>query len=116
MTTSPTVRMLGFVNHIPPAPDIEESIARALDWVVDVIEEAACPSPSPASDSPPRALRPKAGSMQLHEYASIIRSKNAGPFCLTIDVFFADAGGYALARRSDLLTVPGVARACGELT
>ena len=37
MTTSPTVRMLGFVNHIPPAPDIEESIARALDWGVDVI-------------------------------------------------------------------------------
>jgi len=51
--------------------------------------------------------------MQLHEYASIIRSKNAGPFCLTIDIFFADAGGYALARRSDLLTVPGVARAYG---
>ena len=37
MTNSPTVRMLGFVNHIPPAPDIEESIARALDWGVDVI-------------------------------------------------------------------------------
>ena len=31
------VRILGFVNHIAPAPDIEESIARALDWGVDVI-------------------------------------------------------------------------------
>jgi hypothetical protein len=31
------VRILGFVNHIAPAPDIEESIARALEWGVDVI-------------------------------------------------------------------------------
>src|ERR1700730_10042785 len=81
---------------------------------------SSCPWPTRASRSPPPSgdsrgpgSRPKAGSMQLHEYASIIRSKNAGPFCLTIDVFFADAGGYALARRSDLLTVPGVARAYG---
>ena len=51
--------------------------------------------------------------MQLSERASIIRSKNAGPFCLTIDVFFADAESYELARGSALLTVTGVARAYG---
>ena len=51
--------------------------------------------------------------MLLSERASIIRSKNAGPFCLTIDVFFADAESYELARSSALLTVPGVARAYG---
>ncbi len=65
--------------------------------------------------------------MLLSEHASIIRSKNAGPFCLTIDVFFADAESYELARSSTLLTVPGVAarirrrrprasRACGGTT
>jgi Acyclic terpene utilisation family protein AtuA len=32
-----SVRILGFVNHIAPARDIEESIARALSWGVDVI-------------------------------------------------------------------------------
>jgi len=32
-----TVRILGFVNHIAPAADIEESIARAFEWGVDVI-------------------------------------------------------------------------------
>jgi Acyclic terpene utilisation family protein AtuA len=35
--TTESVRILGFVNHIPPAPDIEESIERALEWGVDVI-------------------------------------------------------------------------------
>jgi hypothetical protein len=51
--------------------------------------------------------------VQLHEAASIIRSKNAGPFSLTIDVFFRDAESYALARSSELLTVNGVAAAYG---
>ena len=39
MTAEPAgrTRILGFVNHIAPASDIEESIARALDWGVDVI-------------------------------------------------------------------------------
>jgi hypothetical protein len=32
-----SVRILGFVNHIAPAADIERSIARALEWGVDVI-------------------------------------------------------------------------------
>ncbi|MFF5989462.1 acyclic terpene utilization AtuA family protein [Prauserella flavalba] len=31
------VRILGFVNHIAPGPDIEASIERAFEWGVDVI-------------------------------------------------------------------------------
>jgi hypothetical protein len=31
------VRILGFVNHIPPAADIDESIARAFEWGVDAV-------------------------------------------------------------------------------
>ncbi len=31
------VRILGFVNHIPPSAEIEEEIAQALEWGVDVI-------------------------------------------------------------------------------
>lgn len=34
---SEQVRILGFVNHIAPAADIEDEIARALEWGVDVI-------------------------------------------------------------------------------
>lgn len=49
--------------------------------------------------------------MRLYEYASIIRSKNAGPFCVTIDIFFTGDDDYALARGSRLLTVSGVADA-----
>ena len=32
-----SVRILGFVNHIAPSPDIEEAIERAFSWGVDVI-------------------------------------------------------------------------------
>jgi len=31
------VRILGFVNHIPPAADIEDEIAQAMEWGVDAI-------------------------------------------------------------------------------
>ncbi len=31
------VRILAFVNHIPPGPEIEQAIARAFDWGVDVV-------------------------------------------------------------------------------
>jgi hypothetical protein len=51
--------------------------------------------------------------VRLHEAVSVIRSKNAGPFSLTIDIFFRDAETYARARASTLLTVAGVAAAYG---
>lgn len=51
--------------------------------------------------------------MRLADAVDIVRSKNAGPFALTVDLFFRDAELYAAARRSTLLTVPGVATAYG---
>jgi hypothetical protein len=45
--------------------------------------------------------------------ASIVRSKNAGPFCLTVDVFFSDEDVFATAQASSLLTPSGVAAAYG---
>jgi hypothetical protein len=51
--------------------------------------------------------------MRLYECAAIIRSKNAGPFALTIDIFFKDAESYRSAKASKLLTPAGVAAAYG---
>jgi hypothetical protein len=51
--------------------------------------------------------------MRLYDAAAIIRSKNAGPFAVTIDLFFADAANYRQARSSALLTPAGVAAAYG---
>ena len=31
---------------------------------------------------------------RLDEIAKVIRSKNAGPFCLTLDILFGDEGSY----------------------
>jgi hypothetical protein len=49
--------------------------------------------------------------VRLYDAAAIVRSKNAGPFAVTIDLFFPDEDTYALARASALLTPAGVARA-----
>jgi hypothetical protein len=43
--------------------------------------------------------------------AAIIRTKNAGPFHLTIDVFFDDADSFAAAKRSNRLDAAAVAAA-----
>ncbi|MET0740952.1 MAG: DUF4387 family protein [Candidatus Nanopelagicales bacterium] len=51
--------------------------------------------------------------MLLRDAASIVRSKNAGPFWLTVDVFFTDADAFEAAQSSALLTVAGVAAAYG---
>ncbi len=51
--------------------------------------------------------------MRLYDAAEIVRSKNAGPFAVTIDLFFDDEDNYQLARSSRLLTPAGVAAAYG---
>lgn len=51
--------------------------------------------------------------MRLYDAAQVIRSKNAGPFAVTVDLFFRDAATFDLARRSRLLTPAGVAAAYG---
>lgn len=48
--------------------------------------------------------------MKLHELASVVRSKNAGPFLLTIDVFFTDQVAFERVRASGLLERESVAR------
>lgn len=47
--------------------------------------------------------------MQLYDCASSIRSKNAGPFTLTIDVMFADERTYDDVLASPRLTQAGIA-------
>jgi hypothetical protein len=51
--------------------------------------------------------------MRLYDAAAIVRSKNAGPFTVTVDIFFDDPGLFAAARASRLLTPAGVAAAYG---
>jgi hypothetical protein len=46
----------------------------------------------------------------LGELARLIRSKNAGPFVLTFDIMFDDAGTFERVRRSGALSREAVAR------
>ena len=43
--------------------------------------------------------------MKLAELASLIRSKNAGPFILTFDIMFPDGDSYLRAKKSGALTI-----------
>lgn len=47
--------------------------------------------------------------LALKDLASVIRSKNAGPLCLTIDLFFRDRAGFERALNSAALAPEQVA-------
>jgi Domain of unknown function (DUF4387) len=51
--------------------------------------------------------------VKLWESASLIRSKNAGPFVLTFDVIFSDREAYEKVRDSGMLTARAVAAMYG---
>ncbi|MFO8056396.1 MAG: DUF4387 domain-containing protein [bacterium] len=53
------------------------------------------------------------GERKLQELASVIRSKNAGPFVLTLDVFFKDRESFGLVRDSGSITASSVAALYG---
>ena len=46
----------------------------------------------------------------LNDLASVLRSKNAGPFYITIDLFFPDLESYRRAAVPEFLTVERVAQ------
>ena len=54
-------------------------------------------------------MLPPVKPQTLASLARVLRSKNAGPTLLTIDIFFEDAAGYAQAAASPALSVPAVA-------
>jgi uncharacterized protein DUF4387 len=41
---------------------------------------------------------------RLEDIAKVIRSKNAGPFCLTLDVLFGDAASYTRVLEAGVIT------------
>ncbi len=51
--------------------------------------------------------------MKLSDVASIIRSKNAGPVAVTIDMMFPDEEAYRRALESPALTAQALARLYG---
>jgi len=54
-------------------------------------------------------------ALPLTELASVIRSKNAGPLCVTLDLFFRDQESYERAAQSDALNINAIAALYGLL-
>lgn len=48
-------------------------------------------------------------SVSLESLTEVIRSKNAGPFLITLDLFFKDQAGYELVKKSGVLTQSKIA-------
>jgi hypothetical protein len=48
---------------------------------------------------------------KLSDLATVVRSKNAGPFLITLDVFFKDEGTLKIVRDSGAITGPRIAEA-----
>jgi hypothetical protein len=46
----------------------------------------------------------------LGDLAKLVRSKNAGPFWLTVDIMFDDAGAYRRARDAEIVNRAAIAR------
>ena len=51
-----------------------------------------------------------AQSRRLVDLAQVIRSKNAGPLHLTLDIMFPDAASYGIAVQSPALSAEAIAR------
>jgi hypothetical protein len=60
-----------------------------------------------------QAVQAEANRRTLAELAQVIRSKNAGPTQLTIDVFLNDTAAYTLAAHSPALSCAAVAARYG---
>ena len=52
--------------------------------------------------------------MKLVDIAKVIRSKNAGPTTLTLDLLFNDAAGFELAAKSPALEAAAIAKLYGQ--
>lgn len=50
--------------------------------------------------------------MKLSALTTVLRSKNAGPFLTTFDVFFDDEQKYAMTRDSGVLNAETIAECC----
>lgn len=53
---------------------------------------------------------------RLYDLAKVLRSKNSGPFSITLDVLFDDAAAYAAVQRSGVFTAERVAALYGVAT
>lgn len=74
------------------------------------LSSTAGPQALDAGASEPEApARDLAESVALSDLAPVIRSKNAGPTQLTLDLFFRDAQAYGRAQASPALTAEAVA-------
>jgi hypothetical protein len=56
---------------------------------------------------------PEVESMKLTDIARVVRSKNAGPTTLTLDMMFNDEAGYQQARKSAALAPAAIAALYG---
>jgi hypothetical protein len=105
-----TVQIIGTGHPTPPNPEFIQSIALLQKKLpkptgTNVHSSAASHKPQTRSIAqPPRTLS---------DLCVVMRSKNAGPYEITLDAIFESEATYRMVRDSNLLTPANVARALG---
>ncbi|KAI1035623.1 hypothetical protein LB504_005783 [Fusarium proliferatum] len=83
----------------------------------NTVSEVDSKPPQRTSTSPQRSPSPPNQTIQkpetLSDLCRIVRSKNAGPYEITIDAMFASKEAYEAVKSSDLLSSSNVAKAIG---
>src|SRR3954470_9396168 len=77
---------------------------------MQVAETSYTDAPPFAFSSTPRTLQWRHTALKLVDIAKVIRSKNAGPTTLTLDLLFNDEAGFKLASASKALTADAIAK------
>jgi len=96
------------------SPAIVQWLTMKLDTArVAKTETGIKPTAGNATDAPKKYYltpEPKEGTCYLADIASVVRSKNAGPYELTFDVMFEDQETYKKVKEAEILTRETIAR------
>ncbi|CZT13752.1 uncharacterized protein RAG0_17249 [Rhynchosporium agropyri] len=99
------------VMHIGKGLASTSKSAGCFDTFQPLVEDKRITSKSLSTDSrSPRAKLIVNSSMTLADIAPVIRSKNSGPYDITLDVVFANPTVYDILKKSDLLNRTTIAQ------
>src|SRR5262245_31750693 len=93
--------------HLRPGVSLRAARHRSRPGVP--VRTEPCPRTGNAHGALPHRLPRDLKMARLRELARLIRSKNAGPFELTIDILFADQPTYERVKRSGRVNVELIA-------
>src|SRR6516164_1336758 len=104
------------LSVVGPAFLLRTTRARSVSFMGGVLSPPILAPSSPPGAGGARMGGERTPPMKLPDLARVVRSKNAGPTTLSIDLMFPDADAYRRARASSALTAAAIAPLYGVPT